>query len=151
MSGALVHALPGHKQKVSVVVFGAKNDTLASASSADSCVMLWKLNAGLDPKRLRGYLGSIRSLAFSPDGSSLTGVGDETICLWNSSMGKIIRVLAERVGTGRVLLLRDNAARYLDTMTVVAFSPDGRVMVCGGMNNTLLLWDVATWRNRPLR
>jgi len=150
-SGALVHTLPGHKQKVSVVVFGAKNDTLASASSADSSVILWKLNAGLDPKRLRGYLGSIRSLAFSPDGSSLTGVGDETICLWNSSMGKIIRVLAERVGTGRVLLLRDNAARYLDTMTVAAFSPDGRVMVCGGMNNTLLLWDVATWRNRTLR
>jgi WD40 repeat protein len=150
-SGAMVHTLPGHKQKISAVVFGAKSDTLASASPVDSCVMLWKLDSSLDPKRLRGYQGSIRSLAFSPDGSSLTGAGDETICLWNSSTGKMIRVLAERVGNGRALPFRDNVPRYVDAMTVMAFTPDGRVMVCGGMNNTLLLWEVATWRNRTLR
>jgi WD40 repeat protein len=36
-------------------------------------------------------------------------------------------------------------------MYTVAWSPDGAVMVCGGLNNTILLWDAATWKYRTLR
>jgi WD40 repeat protein len=111
-------------------------------------VAIWKLGGG-NPIRLRGHSGSIYGLAFSPDGATLAGAGDQTICLWRTSSGKLIRRLAVRLPSGRP---RDGtSARYRDTMTSVVWSPDGSVMVCGGLNNTILLWDAATWRYRMLR
>jgi WD40 repeat protein len=146
-SGTLICTLTANKQKVSVIAFGATNELLASASLTDSSVLLWQLANNREPKKLHGHVGPIRGLVFSPDGLSLIGVGDASICLWSSPSGDMIRILAERAAGPQ----RSNAARYSDTMTVVTFSPDGKVMVCGGSNNTLLLWDVATWRSRTLR
>jgi WD40 repeat protein len=151
-SGALVHTLAGHRNKISVIAFGTDKSTLASASAADGSVMIWNLKSGKNPIRLRGHVGAIRGLAFSPDGSRLAGAGDETICLWNSSSGKRDRILALGAATARRLYRRDpTIATFRDTMTVVAWSPDGTVMACGGFNNSILLWEASTWKQRTLR
>ncbi len=148
-SGSLIQTLP-HKRKVGAIAFGARNDILASASADDSTVTLWQLGARPGRNTLRGHSGVIRSLAFSPDGSSLAGAGDETVCLWNSSTGKLTRLLAEKFspGPGRMQSLHQNVTPYTDSMTLGAYSRDGTFMACAGFNNRILLWEVTT-RKRP--
>ena len=68
------------------------------------------------------------SVAFSPDGRTLAGGGDEdTVHLWD-------------VATGT---LRHTLEGHGDGVHSVAFSPDGRILASGGGDNTIHLWDAA--------
>ncbi|MBF2002640.1 MAG: hypothetical protein IGS38_18185 [Synechococcales cyanobacterium M58_A2018_015] len=74
-------------------------------------------------------LGSILSVAFSPDGSLLaTGDTDSQIRLWNSITGEQI---ASWQG-------------HDDWVRSVAFSPDGKLLASGSEDKTIRLWTVAT-------
>lgn len=144
-SGPLARTLTGHKGSVNALAFGARADILASTSAEDSSVMLWQLSKGADPQRLRGHAGAMRSLAFSPDGARLAGAGDETICVWDSASGKLDRIVGEVEVEGRrpkfVNIWRCDAV-----MTIVAYSPDGAFLAAGGFNNSLFLWQTASWK-----
>jgi WD40 repeat protein len=37
------------------------------------------------------------------------------------------------------------------TVMSIRFSPDGKVVACGGTNNTVVVWDTKTWGRRVLR
>ena len=115
--------------------------------------------------------GTVRSVAFSPDGrSALSGSDDKTIKLWDVATGNEIRSFAGHSGHvtfDRVLARRPNRAvrqRRQDAQALgrrdgkgdphlrracrcgnsVAFSPDGRSALSGSSDRTLKLWDVAT-------
>ncbi len=71
--------------------------------------------------------GPIRSVAFSPDGSTvLTGDSDGTVRLWDAGSGGEIGCLEGHGG-----LVRS-----------VAFSPDGSTVLTGGDDGMARLWDV---------
>jgi WD40 repeat protein len=74
--------------------------------------------------------------AFSPDGSTLAvGRPGEPIELWKIVPPRRIATLGERVGASDVLRL--------------TYSPDGKLVVFGGVDRkSLLLWDVAARRLR---
>ena len=76
---------------------------------------------------LEGHTGSVDSVSFSPDGSTLaSGSWDDTVRLWDVVTGSEIRVLKGHTGFVRS----------------VSFSPDGTTLASGSDDGTVLLWEL---------
>ena len=123
-----VRILAGHSGDVTAVEFAGP--TLASASR-DHTVRLWTVG-GDGVRVLTGHTDAVWDVAFSPDGTSLASVGNDSLRLWSST-----------TGAGRELATDLSGARH------VAFSPDGRLIIVGGE----VAWQcsVATATCTPLR
>jgi len=90
-------------------------------------------------KPLRGYFGSVLSLAFSPDSTLIaSGSADETIRVWDATTGAAI---------GEPLRGHTHAVSSL------AFLPDGSQLVSGSWDNTIRLWNTTSGAafGEPLR
>ena len=79
---------------------------------------------------LTGHEDTVRSVAFSPDGSRLASVAlDHTLRLREAATGRTIAVAREQQG---------------DSVDVIRFSPDGRRLASCGDDGTVRLWDART-------
>jgi WD40 repeat protein len=132
-----------------------------------STAHLWK--AGTKGCYDLKHQGTVRAVAFSPDGKAVvTGSDDTTARLWEAATGKGIGLPLQHQGevvavafspNGKMLLTasRDNKARLWDAATgnaigpplqhqgavlAVAFSPDGNTMFTGSQDNTSRVWEV---------
>ncbi len=78
---------------------------------------------------LRGHLGDVEEVAFSPNGKFLASVDSagETIILWDIETGQPL---------GQPL------TGHTEWVRSVAFSPDGTLLASGGEDQTVILWDV---------
>ena len=98
---------------------------LASAGS-DATLRLWDPRSGQLLRTLLGHQGTVRSCAFSADGTMLASAGsDATLRLWDPRSGQALRTLHGHQGTVRSC----------------AFSADGTMLASAGDDGTLRLWD----------
>ncbi len=82
---------------------------------------------------LRGHVGEVYGVAFSPDGKILISGGqDGTIRLWDPHTGAPVRVI------------RAHGSCTND----LHFSPDGRLLASSSCDHTVKLWDTATWSEK---
>jgi WD40 repeat protein len=91
-------------------------------------VRLWDPATGQLTATLEGHAGSVRAVAFSPDGRQLATASDadNTVRLWDPATGQPTATLEHQ--RSRVFW--------------VAFSPDGRQLATASYDGTVRLWDV---------
>ncbi len=135
---------------------------LASASN-DGTVRFWDVASGNNIASLNAHSGSVRSVAFSPDGKLLASGGDRVAFRdVPETGGRVYRYHGEiklwNVSTGK-----NTATFALDgkeaTPLSVTFSPDGRTLASGRPGEygpevgtgEIKLWDIATGKNTATR
>ncbi len=117
--------LPGHRDWVSSLRFSPDGKTLAVADW-DRTIRLWEVPSGKERGRLAGHAHRVIGLAFAPDGRLASASHDGTVRVWD-------------------LLAAQEQGRFVGHETVVgplAFSADGKLLVSGGWDTTVLVWDV---------
>jgi eukaryotic-like serine/threonine-protein kinase len=171
-TGKRLGQYPGHRDRVAELLFAADGRSLAIA--AGPTIRSWVLGEELEPPRLTGHKDEAWAVAFAPDGGLLASGSDdddrETIKLWDSKSGRLIRGWYGGVGTtaglafspnGQVLasahLEKGNNVRLWDAATgnrlatlaghtaparSVVFHPDGKLLVSAGSDGTIRVWDI---------
>jgi WD40 repeat protein len=120
---------------------------------------------------LEAHMGTVTSVAFSPDGKWLASGGvDRTVCIWNAATGQLRATLTEpqdivlsvsysprgdllaSAGYDRAVRLwnaddlKPVAAlrAHESAVRAAVFSPDGQRLASGGDDRVIIVWDVAT-------
>jgi WD40 repeat protein len=118
------HVLKGHEGPVIALACGA--GTILASAGADGKVILWDVSEG-KAKQTVTPGGTIRALAFSPDGLLLAGAGDESVVyLWESETSK----------------QKAKLEGHTDWVWSLTFSSDGKQLASGASDGTVILWDV---------
>lgn len=126
---------------VSSLAFSPNGDILASGSNGGR-IILWDTNSEQTYARMvinqhranpgEGMISPVNSLAFSPDGTLLASADGYNIVLWKANDQQYIGELNREEGQSN-MPYETNAMEY---------SPDGRLIVSGGFDGILLIWDV---------
>ena len=152
------------------LAFSPDGKILASAGTEDN-VILWEVETGQprgEPlaRHSGGLTYVVQGLAFSPDGKTLAaGVTDGTLRLWDvptqQPLGPPLpierplpRVQRRALGKGVADSLLDLfSSTFVNSISNLAFSSDGKTLISGDSNGTLLQWsiDIDSWRTRACR
>ena len=88
-------------------------------------VELWSAESGSKVRDLKGHLGAIRALAFSPDSRVLATAGvDQRVREWSIPDGTPVATLAG----------------HTDEISAVAFFPDGKRLASASRDGTVRIW-----------
>jgi WD40 repeat protein len=142
-------------------------DVVILATAAEGgAIRLWRVSDGALLDTFPTDL-TIRVMSFSPDGTTLVAVSNESVSAWRVSDWSILRRLAgpkEAVANvafspdGALLAATSSASIFLwrvadgvllrsftehgDTVKSVTFSPDGKILASGSQDRTIQLWQL---------
>jgi tetratricopeptide (TPR) repeat protein len=128
-----VGELDGHKSQT--MVFSPNGQLLASSESLPrgDDVHIWNVASRQLLHELIGNGGRVLSLAFDSRGQMLAmGSRNGVIRIWDAASPDTIRVLATSV--------------VRQDMTVLDFSPDDLLLLSGGTDQVIQIWDVYSWK-----
>jgi WD40 repeat protein len=107
-------------------------------------------------EKTNAHSGMIFSVAFSPDGTKIvSGSADGTIKAWDSGAPRALK--SPHLGQNRRLLscladklglLSEKMNAHSQSITSVAFSPDGTKIVSGSYDQTIKVWDMVKWSRK---
>lgn len=172
-AGHQFHVMRKHSDTVNAVAFNANGRLLASAGG-DQRVVLLDLNDSAQISVMAGHIREISCLAFAGD-TLASGGWDKTLWLWDTGnrrpratipMGDWIRDIATSPdGQTLAVACKDGTLKLVDVASAtiarvihahergvdaVAFSPDGRLLLTGGRDNFVRLWDLNNRMDEPL-
>jgi WD40 repeat protein len=109
------------------VAFTKDSKTLISRAFEHQ-VRLWDVTTWKEHAIAEGPSWGIGSFAYSPDGKTVAAPSFDRILLWEAATGKVLRSL--------------DAAKW--SVHRVAFSPNGKVLISGGSDGFVRVWDLET-------
>lgn len=116
--------LEGHTHWVNSVIFG--NPKVAISGGVDKTIRFWDVSNGEELQRLSGYSKPILALAISSNGNWLAIAGMDDCVLLRNLITKQEYKLEE----------------HHSPVKSIAFSADGKKLVSGSTDKTIILWDV---------
>ena len=122
-SGKLVKSFEGHTHHVLGVSWKRDGRTLAS-SGADNILKVWDFVSGERKKNIEGFSKEVTSVTFVGMDQALASSGDTQV--------RLVKENGENVRT---------FAGPSDFVYSAAATPDGRIVVAGGQDSTLRVWD----------
>jgi WD40 repeat protein/tetratricopeptide (TPR) repeat protein len=129
--GTLIGNLPGHKTRITKVIF-SPNSRLVATVSQDNIAKLWHHDGKLIGT-LQGHTKKISEVIFSPDSQLIATVSlDDTVKLWNRD-GLLIQTIEKSIGR----LSRSTSSDEIQ----VRFSPDSQMLFVPSNYNDVQLWD----------
>ncbi|XP_045490596.1 pleiotropic regulator 1 [Pieris rapae] len=126
---ANVHTLTGHTDTVASLVSQASEPQIITGSH-DSTIRLWDLAAGKSLCTLTNHKKSVRSIVIHPTLNTFASASPDNIKQWKCPEGKFIQ----------------NLSGHNAIVNCMAINPEG-VLVSGGDNGTMYLWDWRTGYN----
>ena len=131
---------------VTVLTISSDNNYVA-INSTDMTIDLWDISNRKDPMKtgvlsgLRpstfsessqsGFINSINTLAFSPDGKTFAaGSNDSVIVLWD-------------ISDPQFPFQRASLSGHTNRINDLAFSPNGKQLASGSEDKTIILWDIS--------
>jgi WD40 repeat protein/serine/threonine protein kinase len=129
---------------VSAVALSA-DGRLMAAAGPDGRVLLWRTDTGAAYGPPLAHPAGVHGLAFLPDTHTLlTGCADGAARLWDCDRGALLGEPMTHYSSA------DRPARewpFLDGVSAVAVSPDGKSAVTGGGDGTIRLWSLPDGRS----
>ncbi len=136
-------AKPGPPLSASAAIrclaFNPQTPTQLAVGTDDGVIRLWDLSTGTR-RVLKGNVGTVLTLAFSPDGKQLASAGGDSdnfvfdVVLWN-------------VGEGRIVATFKG---HFNTISSVAFSPNGKILASAAADNSIRLWDAPSGKPQEI-
>ena len=168
-AGKYIKKLEGHSREVVAISFSADMRTFASGSK-DGTLRIWEVVSGKNEQTFEGFFDKVIGFDVSADSKTILMGGSGPTCLWDVASGKREKTFTESsyagniafIPGGKFILPSTNAkflydrntgervAHFLGTgssAASVGFSPDGKKIVTGNDDGTLLPFDVER-RNR---
>jgi RNA polymerase sigma factor (sigma-70 family) len=144
-SGKAAHTLPGHEAQLTALAFTPDGSALFSASW-DHSIRRWDLATGKTTLTIKGihsfsagdtpvgHTNVVTGLVLSPGGHWLySGSYDHRICVWETSTGRLCRMLKDQ-------------ERTYSSVNAIALSADGTKLAAAiegeGQGSSVHLWDV---------
>ncbi len=118
----------GNTQKRRIEDIAYSPDGTILAVAVGNGIWLYDAQTGQELAQCAGHIHKVFNIAFRPDGETLASVAggqDQTIRMWDVHTGKNLRIFKFQAWD-------------------VAFSPDGKTIVCGGSSHKVHLLDADT-------
>lgn len=148
-AGRELRMFRGHASSVESVAF-SPDEKLIVTAGADGTAIVWPLaesnapNAVPEVRAMLAHRGPVHAVAIAPDGRTVASAGaDERVLLWQAAdvrPYRLAEVFAENPPAPPAV--REFIGHRAPVLSV-AFSPDGTRLVSCGVDNAVLVWDVA--------
>ncbi|HPZ08316.1 MAG TPA: protein kinase [Candidatus Eremiobacteraeota bacterium] len=119
--------LEGHEDKIRALALSHDGRLLCSAGN-DLCLNVWDLESKKLLYTLSWQGEPVKTISISPRGDLMAAAAGDKINIWDMNTKEIVFTLKS----------------HTDMVETLSFSPDGLMLVSGGRDRKIKLWDIET-------